>query len=250
MATVIFWDIDGTLLSTGGAGRFAWAEATEEVCGRPLDPAAFTTAGLTDVEIAADIWGRLGDAGDHGQIDRLIRRYEALLPERLPWKEGMVLPGVREILEDLGQRPGVASLLLTGNTEAGGRAKLRYYGLDEYFTVGAFADGTTDRVAIARKGWALASQALGSALEPDRAFVVGDTPHDIRCARAIGVRAVAVATGAYTTVQLGAHEPWWVIDQLPSSEKFAERLGLGYTHEASPDVRPADQRYRNGRPQA
>ena len=162
----------------------------------------------------------------------------------------MVLPGVREILEDLGHRPGVVSLLLTGNTEAGGRAKLRYYGLDEYFAVGAFADGTTDRVAIARKGWALAAQTLGNALEPDRAFVVGDTPHDIRCARAIGVRAVAVATGTYTTVQLGEHEPWWVIDQLPSSGEFAERLGFGSAREAFPGMRPADQCYRNDRRQA
>jgi phosphoglycolate phosphatase-like HAD superfamily hydrolase len=147
---------------------------------------------------------------------------------------------VREILEDLGHRPSVVSLLLTGNTEAGGRAKLRYYGLDEYFAVGAFADGTTDRVAIARKGLTLAAQTLGSALEPGRAFVVGDTPHDIRCARAIGVRAVAVATGTYTTAQLGEHEPWWVIDQLPSSEEFAERLGFGSAREAVPGVRPAD----------
>ena len=73
MTTVIFWDIDGTLVSTGGAGRFAWAEAANEVCGGPLNPDAVTTGGLTDVEIAADIWRRLGDAGDPGQIERFVK---------------------------------------------------------------------------------------------------------------------------------------------------------------------------------
>lgn len=224
---VLFWDIDGTLLSTGGAGRLAWARAAAEVWGRDLDPASVRTAGLTDVEIAVAIGRHLSSEPEGAEALRLIRRYEALLPEQLRGGAGQVLPGAREILEDLAPRPGVTSMLLTGNTEAGARVKLRQYGLDRYFAVGAFADGTADRIAIARKGWELATRLLGASPARERAFVIGDTPHDIRCARAIGARAVAVATGAYSTTDLAAHGPWWVVERLPPPGAFAARLGLG-----------------------
>ena len=225
--SVLFWDIDGTLLSTGGAGRLAWARAAAEVWGRDLDPASVTTAGRTDVEIAVAIGRRLSSEPREAEALRLIRRYEELLPEQIRGGAGLVLPGAREILEDLAARPEVTSMLLTGNTEAGARVKLRQYGLDRYFAVGAFADETADRIAIARKGWALATRLLGAPPARDRSFVIGDTPHDIRCARAIGVRAVAVATGPYSAAQLGAHQPWWVVEQLPPPSTFAARLGLG-----------------------
>ena len=225
--TALFWDIDGTLLSTGGAGRIAWVQAAADVWGRDLDPQLVRTAGLTDVEIAVDIARHRSGEPRRDEVGRLIRRYEELLPEQLRMRVGAVLPGAREILEDLAGRPDVTSVLLTGNTEAGARVKLRHYGLDRYFAVGAFADETTDRIAIARKGWELVTRLLGTPPARDRSFVIGDTPHDIRCARAIGVRAVAVATGPYSAAQLGAHQPWWVVEQLPPPSTFAARLGLG-----------------------
>lgn len=224
--TVLFWDIDGTLLSTGGAGRIAWARAAADVWGRDLAPQSVRTAGLTDVEIAVDIGRQLSGEARGNEVLRLIRRYEDLLLEQLRMRVGAVLSGAREILEDLAGRPDVTSVLLTGNTEAGAWVKLRHYGLDRYFAAGAFADETTDRIAIARKGWELATRLLGMPPLPDRSFVIGDTPHDIRCARAIGVRAVAVATGVYSAAQLGAHQPWWVVEQLPPPGEFAARLGL------------------------
>ena len=137
-----------------------------------------------------------------------------------------MLSGAREILEDLAGRPDVTSVLLTGNTEAGARVKLRHDGLDRYLAAGAFADETTDRIAIARKGWEPATRLLGTPPRPDRSFVIGDTPHGTRCTRTIGVRAVAVATGAYSAARLGAHQPWWVVKQLPPPGEFAARLGL------------------------
>ena len=223
---VLFWDIDGTLLSTGGAGRAAWARAVAELWGRDLDPASVRTAGLTDVEVAVDIARQLSGAPRGSEVLRLIRCYEEVLPERIRVGAGAGLSSAREILEDLAGRPDVTSVLLTGNTEAGAWVKLRHYGLDRYLAAGAFADETTDRIAIARKGWELATRLLGTPPLPDRSFVIGDTPHDIRCARAIGVRAVAVATGAYSAAQLGAHQPWWVVEQLPPPGEFAARLGL------------------------
>jgi phosphoglycolate phosphatase-like HAD superfamily hydrolase len=219
---VLFWDIDGTLLVTGRAGVLAWEGATRELLGQPVDFAALDTAGRTDVEIAAGILARFGL--DPALRDALVRGYEALLPESLTQRVGRVLPGVREILDACRTREDVCTLLLTGNTEAGGRAKLRHYGLAPYFPHGAFADGAADRPAIARAAERLARSLIGDAFDAARAFVIGDTPHDIRCAREIAVRAVAVATGGYALADLERHEPWWALAELPDAATFLERL--------------------------
>ena len=134
------------------------------------------TAGLTDVEIAVDIGRHLSGAPRGDEVGRLIRRYEELLPERIRVGAGAVLSGAREILEDLAGRPDVTSVLSTGNTEAGARVKLRHYGLGPYLAAGAFADETTDRIAIARKGWELVTRLLGTPPARDRSLVIGDPP--------------------------------------------------------------------------
>jgi phosphoglycolate phosphatase-like HAD superfamily hydrolase len=224
MSTVLFWDIDGTLLSTGGAGRHAWEGAAAALTGRPVDFSTRKTAGHTDVEIAASIAEEIGLAPTPEHVLALLRGYESRLAEVLPLRAGRVLPGVREILEHLRGRPDVVSMLLTGNTAAGARAKLTYYGLDGYFTHGAFADGAVDRPAIARRAMEIAGSVLGTPALPARSFVIGDTPRDIHCARAIGARAVAVASGTYTVADLRTHEPWWVIERLPEPAAFLERL--------------------------
>ena len=221
----IFWDIDGTLLKTAGAGSAAWREAAAEVAGGPVDLASFATAGNPDPLIAAEIARRLPGEPSDQRVARLIERYEALLPLHLPRTRGHVLDGVREILDDLRGRDGVLSLLLTGNTRAAATAKLRYYGLDGYFADGAFSDGTRDRAEIAVRAVALAAR-LSHAFHIDDALVIGDTPHDIRCARAVGVRALAVASNAYSVAQLTAHDPWAVLERLPSPADFAALVGL------------------------
>jgi phosphoglycolate phosphatase-like HAD superfamily hydrolase len=222
---VLLWDIDGTLLSTDRAGLHAWQEAMTGLAGVPVNLATFNTAGLTDTLIAADLLGRFGL--DPGLRDELVRRYEALLPVHLPRRAGRVLPGVREILDHVAAAAGVCSILLTGNTAAGGRAKLRHFGLDAYFAHGAFADGEPDRAAIARQALRRVRELVGDALDPERVYVIGDTPHDIHCARAIGARAVAVATGSYAVADLRRHEPWWVLPALPGPEAFLARLRAG-----------------------
>ncbi len=221
-AIVLFWDIDGTLLTTGRAGILAWEGATGALLGRAVDFSQLETAGLTDVEIAARILGSFGLAPD--RLTELLRRYEALLPDSLPTRRGSVLPGVREILEHLRACPDVCSLLLTGNTEAGGHAKLRHYGLDAYFAHGAFADGLADRPAIARRALTRARELLGPDLTAGRTYVIGDTPHDIRCAREIGARAIAVASGGYALADLARHAPWWALERLPAPEELLARV--------------------------
>ncbi|MGH7321026.1 MAG: HAD family hydrolase [Candidatus Rokuibacteriota bacterium] len=224
---ILFWDIDGTLLTTNRAGILAWEGATQTVLGQPPDFSTLETAGLTDIEIAGHILTRFELPAEPEHVTALVRRYEALLPGRLPERAGRVLPGVREVLDHLRDCRDVRSFLLTGNTAAGGRAKLRHYGLDGYFDHGAFADGAPDRPAIARRALGLARELVGRDLVPTRLYVIGDTPHDVRCAREIGARSVAVASGTYTVADLRRHDPWWVLERLPDPVAFLERLRLG-----------------------
>lgn len=229
MTTVLFWDIDGTLLTTARAGLSAWQEALEEQIGTPLDLSGFQTAGLTDVEIARSLSSSHGlDATRH---DELLKSYERRLPECLGRRTGTVLPNVRTILQRLRGRSDVYSALLTGNTRAGAAAKLEHYGLAEFFDCGAFADGAGDRPTIARSALAQARKIAGM-VSPDRVYVIGDTPHDVACGKAIGARVVAVATGAYTMDQLRETDPWWLLESLPEPEVFLPRLGLSLSLES------------------
>jgi phosphoglycolate phosphatase-like HAD superfamily hydrolase len=218
--TVLFWDIDGTLLTTGRAGMFAWSDSVKELTGREFDlKTEIRTAGLTDYQIAVKTFEVMGVSIEDGLLERLVRRYEELLPSSLPRKNGSVLPNVREILEHFTDRPDVRSYLLTGNTRGGARAKLTYYGLIDFFADGAFAEDAGDRSSIARRALELARRAAPVA--DDCLFVIGDTPHDIECAKAIGARTVAVATGGYTLDELRAHEPWRAFAELPPAAEFA-----------------------------
>jgi phosphoglycolate phosphatase len=223
MTTVLFWDIDGTLLTTARAGIRAWEEGVTECLRQSVDLSEFQTAGLTDVEIAR------GLAANHGlgpdSADRLLQSYERRLPECLGRRTGTVLPNVLPILERLRGRSDVHSALLTGNTRSGAAAKLRHYGLAGFFEGGAFADGAHDRASIARTALAQARQIIGT-VSPEQVYVIGDTPHDVACGRAIGARVVAVATGGYTLEQLRATEPWWLVPSLPDPDQFLARLGL------------------------
>ncbi len=217
--TVLFWDIDGTLLTTGRAGMFAWNDSVKEVTGRDFDlRTEVRTAGLTDYQIAVRTFEVVGVRPEPDLLARLVRRYEELLPASLPLRVGAVLPNVREILERLRPRPDVRSYLLTGNTRGGARAKLTHYNLTEFFPDGAFAEDPGDRSSIARRALELATRTAPVA--EDRLFVIGDTPHDIECANAIGARTIAVATGGYTLDELQAHQPWRAFAELPPVEDF------------------------------
>lgn len=229
MTTVIFWDIDGTLLTTARAGIHAWEEAMEKRLGTPVDLSQFQTAGLTDVEIARKLAADYGL--DPAVAPELLRTYESRLAGSLARRTGAVLPHVREILERLRSRSDVHSALLTGNTRAGAAAKLRHYGLAEFFEGGAFADGAEDRASIARTALAQARGIVGD-VSADRVYVIGDTPHDVSCGKAIGARVVAVATGGYTLDQLRGTEPWWLLPSLPEPEVFLSRLGLSVSVES------------------
>jgi phosphoglycolate phosphatase-like HAD superfamily hydrolase len=194
---------------------------------------------MTDYQIAAKTCELLGLEPSEPLVERLVRRYEELLPTSLPRRVGQVLPNVREILEQLRGRADVRSYLLTGNTRGGATAKLTHYGLIDFFPglrqaqaapsdqsrgEGAFAEDTRARATIAQRGLELARRS-GHVPEQDM-FVIGDTPHDIECANAIGVRTIAVATGGYSVEELREHRPWQLFAELPPADEFLRLVGL------------------------
>lgn len=204
----VYWDIDGTLLTTARAGVFALEDALEEVTGRRIDlQQTFLASGLTEHQVAAEVFRIAGVAADDELTNRFLRAYERHLPASLPRREGRVLAGVRDVLETLAGRDDVRSFLLTGNTPAGAGAKLAHYGLAEFFDDGAFCIGPGSRTEIARRALELAPHAT-------ERYVIGDTPYDIECGKAIGARTVAVATGSHSADELAMHEPWAVLDRI------------------------------------
>jgi phosphoglycolate phosphatase-like HAD superfamily hydrolase len=218
---LIFWDIDGTLLTTGRAGIFAWQDSLREFTGVSTDLEEFDTAGLPDYGIARRLLATYAGIlePDSDQLSELVRGYEARLPAALHTRIGRVLPNVRPILERLAGEPGVCSLLLTGNTQRGARAKLAHYGLLEFFQKGGFSERDDDRQVIARTALEHARSA-GCSAELDRTFVIGDTPHDVHCGTSIGARTIAVATGRHTPEELSMASPWRVLPELPPAPTF------------------------------
>lgn len=228
---VLFWDIDGTLLTTGKAGVPAWEAAVREVTGRDFQLSSIRVPGLTDFQIAVRTFEMLGLEPDDDRVRRMVRRYEELLPTSLPLKKGTVLPNVREILERVGARPDVRSYLLTGNTRGGARAKLTHYGLAHFFPDGAFAEDTRERATIAARALQLARRA--APVRDESVFVIGDTPHDIHGADAIGAKTIAVGTGGYTVEELAAYRPWRVFAELPSAQEFVQLIDRGRAEAAT-----------------
>ena len=216
----LFWDIDGTLLTTARAGVFSLEAALAEVSGVEAELQEMLTAGFTDYSIAEAALARVGHSSDEETVQRFLQIHGELLPGFLHRREGHVMPGVREILDDLSGRADVVNLLLTGNIEAGAAAKLSHYGLDGYFRAGgAFCAGPGERAEIARRALPLAGEA-------ELVYVIGDTPADVECGKAIGARTIAVATGSYPLRELAEHEPWAMLEQLPAPADFRALLGF------------------------
>jgi phosphoglycolate phosphatase-like HAD superfamily hydrolase len=211
---VCLFDIDGTLISSGGAGKAALeaALASEFAVGRSID--RISLSGRTDRAIIRDLFDLhvIDDTPDNWR--RLRDAYLRHLPECLASHQGRVLPGIAELLACLHGRPDVALGLLTGNIRAGARAKLGHFGLYDYFDFGGFGDEHFDRDDVAREALAEVRRGTNGSVPPERIWVIGDTPLDIRCARAIGARAVAVATGWHTPDELEQHGPDLLLTDL------------------------------------
>jgi phosphoglycolate phosphatase len=221
--TLVLFDIDGTLLTTGGAGERALRRALREAFGIDEDFFSIPIAGQTDTGIARRIFERHGlPATDLG---RFCNAYLERLMNELSASPGRLLPGILPLLEALHANPTVALALLTGNLARGAELKLRYYGVWEFFEFGAFADDHHDRNELGRFAHERASAKHGIEFARDRVFVIGDTPHDIACGKAIGAKTIAVATGGCTRENLAEHDADFVFENLADTATVLAAIG-------------------------
>lgn len=220
---VCLFDIDGTLLLTGGAGKAAIQAALAAEFNLEWPARDISLHGRTDRGVFQELFAccNLDDCAEH--LDRLRRAYLAQLPRWLAAFPGRVLPGVVELLGTLEQLPAIAVGLLTGNMQAGAALKLQHFRLERYFSFGGYGDDHADRCAVAAEALAAARRQFGAALDPKDVWVIGDTPHDIRCARAIGARAVAVATGGCSVEELSRHAPDVVLPDFQAAATLIDR---------------------------
>ena len=213
--TLVLFDIDGTLVLTGGAGVRALNRACAALAGHADALSDIPVAGRTDRSILADVAARAGRVLDDELLGGLRDRYLEHLREEIeappaslaPPPRGRasvkaVMPGVRELLEALHVRRDVFVGLLTGNFEAGARIKLDHFDLWRYFRCGAYGDDAADRNQLVPIALQRARRMGLPEIPPDAVVVVGDTPHDIACAHAAGALPVGVATGGFTMDQL------------------------------------------------
>jgi phosphoglycolate phosphatase-like HAD superfamily hydrolase len=204
---VILFDIDGTLVRTGGAGKAAMEAALAEEFDVVLAAEEVPYSGRTDNAIGRDLLTAHGIEPTPANRRRLVEGYLARLPTSLAQTTGNVCPGIGELLGVLRPRADVVLGLLTGNVRRGAATKLAHYGLWEHFVCGGFGDDHDDRDDVARAALRSAEAHAGRRLDPNEIWVIGDTPLDVKCARAIGARAVAVATGWHPLDDLVASGP-------------------------------------------
>lgn len=204
---LLLFDIDGTLITSGGAGERALCLAMESRFGVREDLSGVTLAGATDADIAHRLLGRHGIEASAVNVAALLDAYLHHLHERIGVHDGRVLPGILPLLERLHAEPSVVLALLTGNIVRGAEIKLAHYGVWDFFEFGAFADDHRDRNRLGHFAMARALEKHGEEFDPRRIYVIGDTPRDIECGRAIGARTVAIATGHYGVGELAAHGP-------------------------------------------
>ena len=224
MKHVILFDIDGTLLSTGGAGQRAMERALHTAFDLDDHAHDIPAAGRTDRAITQDLFQLHGIADETANRTRFWDEYLQHLPGTLAELDGRVLPGVFELLEILVQRGDTAVGLLTGNLQRGAALKLRHYRLDHHFRFGGYGDEHFHRDDVARLALLEASRFLDRNLSPESISVVGDTPSDVRCARAIGARAVAVTTGMYTRSELQSAAPACLLDDFSDPHDCLRQL--------------------------
>src|SRR5947209_1754243 len=208
------FDIDGTLISSGGAGKAALEAALAEEFGIGQLIEKLQLSGRTDRAIIRDLFRMHVIEDTETNRQRLVASYLRHLPGTLARNAGRVLPGIAALLEQLRVRDDVLVGLLTGNTRAGARVKLGHFGLFDYFACGGYGDHHLERDDVAREALAEVRQRLNGLVVPEHIWVVGDTPLDIRCARSIGARAVAVATGWHPRAELEAHRPDLLLEDL------------------------------------
>jgi phosphoglycolate phosphatase-like HAD superfamily hydrolase len=211
----VLWDIDQTLLSTGGAGAIAWQRAFADLYGAEANIEEHTRSGMTDPEITEIIFeeviGRKGSDEEHAAV---VAKYLEYMPDAVARSEGYeVKPGIAEILPRLAEA-GVVQGLVTGNVEPAARIKLARGDLDRYFTFGGYGSDARDRVELTKKAIERGGEAAGAPLDLAATIAVGDTPRDVSAGHGAGIRVVGVATGSYSVAEQEEAGADWAIEDV------------------------------------
>jgi phosphoglycolate phosphatase-like HAD superfamily hydrolase len=227
MSNLILFDIDGTLVLTGGAGSRAMARAFHDVFGVERAFDGIPMPGRTDDLIVRDAAARAAIVTDETKTAAFRKRYLACLADELsmPRPGSRIMPGVVALLEVLSRRPDVVLGLLTGNYPEAARLKLEHFELWHYFACGAYGGEAADRNRLVPVAVERAAACGFYATNPDDVVVVGDTPLDVACARAFGARAVAVATGDFDVRSLKRAGADVVFEDLSNAGCFVALVG-------------------------
>jgi phosphoglycolate phosphatase len=199
----VLFDIDGTLLVTGGAGGAAWQRAFEELYGIEANVAERTDAGMTDPQIAEIVFREaIGREAGPEERARAMAGYLRHLPDTVWESTGYrLMPGVEELLDRLIDR-GLLLGLVTGNVEAAAHIKLSRAALNRFFSFGGYGSDSADRIEVTRAALGRAELVSGGFLPAEACIAVGDTPRDVKAAHGAGIEVVGVATGRYSTGEL------------------------------------------------
>ena len=223
---VIFWDIDGTLIRAGGAGELAWIRALRDLYGVVVENHGISWSGQTDPHVSHRFAEKYELPSSREDLEGFFDRYAEFLPAALEETQGEVLPGIPQILECIHEHQEIEQGLLTGNIRRGAELKLTHYGLKDYFILGGFADGLYLRPEIAEQALRRARQYWDSQLEGSEVLVIGDTPFDVECGRAIGAQTMGVGTGFAPMENLEAANPDLLYPDLSDVPQVLKDLGL------------------------
>lgn len=223
---LLLFDIDLTLINSGGAGRQAMTQAFEELFGSTNGFETISFAGRTDVAIFKEGLTHCGSEWTSGKQSKFKKRYLDYLKIEIekPNSRKHILPGVPDLLSALNERNDVTLALLTGNWRDGAKIKLEHFNLFRFFEFGAFADDSEFREELPFKAAEKFSEKTGNIISPSDVFVIGDTPRDVACAGPFGARTIAVSTGFFSHEELKATHPNFLFEDFTHIEEFFKAI--------------------------
>ncbi len=226
MNKLLLFDIDGTILNTGGAGKRSMIKAFEEVYGVPNGFHNIHMSGKTDPMILREALSQVGLPLDEDLLELFKQRYFELIEVEIekPNPKKRLMPGIGELILYLSERDDVILGLLTGNWKHGAALKLDHFSLYRYFKLGAFGDDSIDREKLLPFARERFERFYNDPVPAKNIFVIGDTPRDIQSAKPHGVRTVGVATGTYSPHQLRAEKPDFLFEDFSDWKSFLDVL--------------------------
>ncbi|NNE71109.1 MAG: HAD hydrolase-like protein [Rhodothermales bacterium] len=224
--SVLLFDIDGTLLMAPGVGRRHFESALTALCGRRVSADGVAFAGRTDRSLAREMLERAGYTEEiENAITEVLDAYAARVEDDIQPEDVDILPGVRALLDELQDDPGLDLGVLTGNLERTGRAKLAAGALDDFFSFGAFGSDHEDRNELPFFARTRATSVLGRPVAFASLVIIGDTEHDVRCGHHVGARTVAVCTGNVDRESLLTAGPDLLLEDLTERQRLRQFLG-------------------------